>query len=120
MRITNRGFESLACMCSAAGREAPPRSEGLVYKAQLAGITSFSVTVTYSIESFDHIEGIFDLFELLSQSLDVAVDSAVVDVNLVVVGSVHQRVATLDHAGAGDERLKDQEFRNRQRDWLVL
>ena len=38
--------------------------------------------------------------ELLAQPLDVAVDGAVVDIDLVVIGGVHQRVAALHHAGA--------------------
>src|SRR3954452_24097698 len=42
--------------------------------------------------------------ELLAQPLDVAVDGAVVDIDLVVIGGVHQRVAALHHAGPGRER----------------
>jgi hypothetical protein len=41
-----------------------------------------------------------DRSELLAQSLNVAVNQSVVDIDLVLIGSIHQRVATLDHAGA--------------------
>ena len=39
--------------------------------------------------------------ELLAQPLDVAVDGAVVDIDLVVVGRIHQGVAAFHHARAG-------------------
>ena len=50
----------------------------------------------------------------------MAVDGAVVDIDLVVIGRVHQRVAAFHHAGAGGERLQDEELGDRQGDRLVL
>jgi hypothetical protein len=37
---------------------------------------------------------------------DVAVDRAIVDVDLVVVGDIHQGVAAFHHAGTGGDRLQ--------------
>src|SRR5215813_822010 len=73
-----------------------------------------------AIERLDHIETLIGLLELLAQALDVAVDGAVVDIDLVVVGRIHQRVAGLHHARAGGERLQDQEFRHRQHHRMVV
>src|SRR5665213_3032333 len=48
---------------------------------------------------------VVDDLELLAQAFDVAVDGAVVDINLVVIGRIHQGVAAFHDAGAGGERL---------------
>ena len=58
--------------------------------------------------------------ELAADALDVAVDRAVVDIDVVLVGDVEQLVAALDHAGPLGERLEDQEFGHRQRDVLAV
>ena len=42
----------------------------------------------------------------------MAVDGAVIDIDLLVIGGVHQCVAALDHAGALRQRMQDQEFRD--------
>src|SRR6266849_1727062 len=63
-----------------------------------------------AVERFDHVEIVVGALELLAQALDVAVDGAVVDIDLIVVGRVHQGVAALDHAGTARERLQDQEL----------
>src|SRR5215470_2809635 len=46
--------------------------------------------------------------------------SIVLDVYLIVIGGIHQSVAAFNHTGPGGERLKDDEFRDRKRDRLVL
>src|ERR1041385_6761433 len=51
-----------------------------------------------AVQRFDHVEVVVDRLELLAQPLDVAVDGAVVDVNLVVISGVHQRVPAFDNA----------------------
>ncbi len=76
--------------------------------------------VADAVQRLDHVEVVVDLLELLAQPLDVAVDGAVVDVDLIVVGRVHQRVARLDHAGPLGERLQDQELGDRQRDGTIV
>src|SRR5215472_16699374 len=55
-------------------------------------------TIADPIEGLDHFEFGLDHFELLAKPLDVAVDSAVVNVDLIVVGRVHQGVSAFDHA----------------------
>src|SRR5215831_567922 len=76
--------------------------------------------VTYPIERFDHVERIFSPLELLAQALDVAIDCTVIDVYLIVIGGIHQGVAAFNYTRPGGERLKDDEFRDRKRDRLVL
>src|SRR5213079_2769145 len=66
--------------------------------ARSAGWSAFAVSVTDAIEGFDRVEIGVDLAELLAHALDVAVDRAVVDVDLIVVGGVHQVVAALHEA----------------------
>src|SRR5215510_2276363 len=61
-----------------------------------------------AVKGLDDVEVVVCLLELLAQPLDVAVDGAVVDVDLVVVGGIHQRVARLDHARTCGERLQDE------------
>src|SRR5215472_2315955 len=120
-----------ACVDRSSTRDFPvsfvtPRSPAnarrhrICQRAANAGDLHFLETVADAIERLDHIEIVVALLEFLAQSLDVAVDRAVVDIDLIVVGGVHQRVAALDHAGAGRERLQDQEFGHRQRHRLAL
>src|SRR5712692_1494940 len=59
--------------------------------------------VTYPIERFDHIERVFGLLELFPQPFDMAIDRAVVYVNLVIVGGIHQGVTTFDHTRPGGQ-----------------
>ena len=54
--------------------------------------------------------------EFLAQPLDVAVDGAVVDIDLVVIGRVHEIVAALHEARTLGQTLQDQEFRDREAD----
>ena len=81
---------------------------------------SFLEAIADAVERFDHLEVVVHQLELLAQPLDVAVDGAVVHIDLVVIGGVHQGVAALDHAGPGRQRLKDQEFGDGEDDRLVL
>ena len=50
----------------------------------------------------------------------MAVDRAVVDIDVVVVGHVEQLVARLDDARPLGKRLEDQEFGDGQRDILAV
>ena len=68
-------------------------------RAAYSVISGFSEAVADTIERFDHLEVVVDRLELLAQPLDVAVDRAVVDVDVLAVGGVHQLVAVLDVAG---------------------
>src|SRR6186997_1300986 len=66
-----------------------------------------------AIERLDRAELAVDRAELAAHALDVAVDGAVVDIDVVLIGDVHQLVARLDHAGPLRQRLEDQEFGHR-------
>src|SRR5487761_17990 len=79
-----------------------------------------AVTISDAIQGFDLGKVSVDGLELLPQALDVAVDGAIVDVDVLAIGAVHQLVAALDVAGPDRERLQDQEFRDRQVDVLAL
>src|SRR3954471_7215259 len=67
-------------------------------------------TVSDPIERLDRAELAVDRAELAAHPLDMAVDRAVVDIDVVLIGDVHQLVAGLDHARALRQRLQDQEF----------
>ena len=76
--------------------------------------------VADAVERLDHVEVLVGLLELLAQPLDVAVDGAIVDVNLVVVGRIHQRIGGLHHAGSRGQSLQDEELGHRQHDRMVV
>src|SRR5215217_9043421 len=65
-----------------------------------ARASGFLEAVADAVERLDHLELVVDDLELLAQPLDVAVDGAVVDIDLVVIGRLHERVAALDDARA--------------------
>src|SRR5690606_6418527 len=67
-----------------------------------------------AVEGLDHLEIVVHGLDLLARPFDVAVDGAVVHIDLVVIGGVHQRVARLDHARAQRQCLQDEEFGDRQ------
>src|SRR5262249_141114 len=76
--------------------------------------SAFAVTASDGIEGLDRVEVRIELPELLAHALDVTVDGAVVDVDLVVVGGVHQVVAALHETGTLGQRLQQQELGHRQ------
>ena len=55
------------------------------------GPPTFLELIADAVECLDHFEIGFDRLEFLSQSLDVAVDGAVVDIDVIAIGRVHQR-----------------------------
>src|SRR5690606_221784 len=82
--------------------------------------SDFAEAVTDAVKRLDHVEVLVDGLELLAQALDVAVDRAVVDIDLLVISRIHKRVPALDHAWPLGERMQDEELRHRQRDWVTL
>src|SRR4051794_7422600 len=56
-----------------------------------------SKAVPHAVQSLDRLEFGIGLAELAPQPLDVAVDRSVVDIDVVLVGDVHQLVARLDY-----------------------
>src|SRR5579883_291910 len=75
-----------------------------------------AVAISNAIESFYLDEVIVDGLELFAQPLDVAVDRAVIDIDVLAIGAVHQLIAALDVARAQGERLQDEKFGHRQID----
>src|SRR5205823_13185175 len=59
-------------------------------------VSAVAVSITDAIESFDLAEFGIDRLELLAQALDVAVDGAVIDVDMLAIGRVHQLIASFD------------------------
>src|ERR1700719_1187049 len=80
----------------------------------------FLETIAYAVQRLDHIEIVVAGLELLAQPLDVAVDGPVVDIDLIVIGRIHQSVAAFHHAGPAGQRLQNQKFGDGQRYRLVL
>src|SRR5471030_1392596 len=79
-----------------------------------------AVSVSNAIKRFDLLEFAVDLAELAAHALDVTVDGAVVDVDGLAVGGVHQLVAVLDVPGPLGERLQQQELGDREMHFLAL
>src|SRR6185437_2263165 len=79
-----------------------------------------AVTVSNAIQSLDLSEIGVDDLELFAQPLDVAVDGAIIDVDVLAVSAVHQLIAAFDVARPNCERLQDEEFGDRQVDILGL
>src|SRR3546814_19791927 len=67
-------------------------------------------SVTGAIQRFDSVELGIELTEFTANPLDVAVDRAVVDIDVVVIGRIHQLVARFHDAGPLRQRLQDQEL----------
>src|SRR6266540_2825285 len=55
--------------------------------------SGFVEAVAHTVQGFDHLEIVVHDLELLAQPLDVAVDGAIVDIDLIVIGGVHQCIA---------------------------
>src|SRR5690606_13821289 len=84
------------------------------------GLSRLAEAIAYPVKRFDHVAGFVNRLELLAQALAVAVDRAVVDIDLLVIGGGHQRAAALHHARALRQRMQDKELGHRQRDRLAL
>src|SRR5919107_3443393 len=76
--------------------------------------------VSDAVERLDRVEVAVDLAELAPHALDVAVDGAVVDIDVVLIGDVHQLVARLDDAGPLGERLEDHELGDGEGDLAAI
>src|SRR5690348_14358876 len=72
--------------------------------------SGFLETIADPVERLYHLEIRINDLELLAQPLDVTVNGAVIDIDLVVIGGIHQRIAALHHAGPRRKCLQDQEF----------
>src|SRR5215467_6703333 len=98
-------------------RRSPGKARGVGGAPGSSGRASaIPVAVSDTIECLDLDELRIDDLELLAQPLDVAVDGAVVDIDVLAIGGVHQLVAALDVPGAGGERFQDEELGDRELD----
>ena len=80
----------------------------------------FLKPVTHPIKRFDHVEGVVDPSEFLAQALNVAVDCTIIEINLVIVGGIHQSVAALDYTGARGERVQEEELGDGKRHRFIF
>src|SRR5437762_9930188 len=83
-------------------------------------VSAVAVSITDPIESFDLAEFGIDRLELLAQALDVAVDRAVIDVDVLAIGRVHQLIAIFDVPRTLRQRSEDQELGHRQLDGFAV
>ena len=70
----------------------------------------FLKAIANTIKRLDHIELNVACLELLAQSLDVAVDSSLVHVYLIVVSSIHQGVAAFDYPRPARQGLQEEKL----------
>src|SRR3954463_9433821 len=77
-------------------------------------------SISDAIECLDCIEVGVTGTEFPADSLDVAVDRAVVDINVVAISDIEQLVAGFYHSRALRQRFEDQEFGDGQRDVLAV
>src|SRR5207237_10181706 len=83
-------------------------------------VSAVAVSITDAIKGFDLAEFGIDRLELLAQALDVAVDRAVIDVDMLAIGRVHQLIAIFDVTRTLRQRLEDQELGHRQLDGFAV
>src|SRR3546814_13379525 len=74
-------------------------------------LTSVGEAVARTIKGRNRIEIGVDLAEFAAQALDVAVDRAVVDIDVVLIGRIHQLIAAAHDARAARERFRSGEGR---------
>src|SRR5437879_2295308 len=79
-----------------------------------------AVSISDAIKRFDLLELAVNLAELAADSLDVAVDRAVVDINRLAVRRIHQLLAILHVAGPLREGLQEKELGHRKVHLLAL
>src|SRR5512146_2941958 len=77
-------------------------------------------SISDAIEGLDCIEFGVGGAELAPDSLDVTVDGAVVDINIVTIRNIEQLIASFDDAGTLGQRFQDQELGHREADVLTV
>src|SRR6516164_8856442 len=71
-------------------RRAPPMAHAHCRAARVRRCRlSLLKAISDTVQRFDHVELAVAGFELFAQSLDVTVDGAVIDINLIVIGRIH-------------------------------
>src|SRR5947208_12076270 len=82
-------------------------------------VSAVAVSITDAIKGFDLTEFGIDRLELLAQTLDVAVDRAVIDADVLAVSRIHQLIAVFDVTRTLRQGFEDQKFGHGQLDRLV-
>jgi hypothetical protein len=54
------------------------------------GVVLFLQPVANPIDRLDQIKGNVDLFELFAQTFDVTIDCAILDIDAVIISSIHE------------------------------
>src|SRR6202035_2809626 len=101
------------------GQDSPVATPGSSWPVP-SNYALFLKTIADAVQRLDHIEIVVAGLELLAQPLDVAVDGPVVDIDLIIIGRIHQRVAAFDNAGTAGQRLQNEKFGDGERHRLVL
>src|SRR5258708_35134736 len=78
------------------------------------------VAIAHPVKRLDGIELVVDRLEFLAQALDVRIDCAIIDIDLIVIGRIHEIIPALDEAGPLRQRLQDEELRHRQTDRFAV
>src|SRR5271165_5210154 len=81
--------------------------------------SAVAVSIADAIKRFDMGEIAFYRLKFFPQPLDVAVDRAVVDIDVFAICRVHQLVAAIDMPGTVRQRLQNQKLGHRQFDMLI-
>ena len=66
--------------------------------------------IANTVQGFNDIKIILDYFEFFAEPFAVAVDGAVINVDLVIIGCIHQGIAAFHHAWAQGQGLQDEKF----------
>src|SRR5215469_10640904 len=101
---------ALISLAAGGGRDGVSGAEASAGGAAVSGSAALvlAISIADAIQRFDLRKLIIDRLELLAQPLDVAVDRAVVDIDVLAIGGVHQLVAVLHVTGSLRERFEDQ------------
>src|SRR5690348_10119955 len=78
--------------------------------------SAVAVAISDAIKRFDLREACVYGLEFLAQALDVAVDGAIVDIDVLAIGAVHELVPALHMAGPQRQRFEDEELGDREID----
>src|SRR6185437_2527491 len=68
--------------------------------------SAVAVAISDAIKRFDLREACVYGLEFLAQALDVAVDGAIVDIDVLAIGAVHELVPALHMAGPQRQRFE--------------
>jgi hypothetical protein len=80
----------------------------------------FLKAITDTVQRFDHVEFVVAGLEFFAQPFDVTVNGAIVHIDLIVIGRVHQGVAAFHYARAARQGLQDQKLGYGERHLLVF